>query len=204
MIPFSTSSTPSSAPPAAGTGRPTDAQLVARSISDPSAFTAIFDRHHSAVHRYLLRRLPAAMADDLASETFLRAFDARGRFDATRADSARPWLFGIAVNLARRHRRDEWRGLRALSRHGVGEDGSAPDLDAVHRRLDAAAWEHVLEAALRGLSDRLREPLLLHVWGELTYAEVAVTLELPIGTVRSRIARARDELRYALPTEEPS
>ena len=204
MIACSTSPPPWAAPPPAGAGRPTDAQLVARSISDPSAFTAIFDRHHSAIHRYLLRRLPAAVADDVASETFLRAFDARGRFDATRADSARPWLFGIAVNLSRRHRRDERRGLRALSRHGVSRDGGAADLDAVHGRLDAAACEHVLEAALRGLSERLRQPLLLHVWGELTYAEVAVALDVPIGTVRSRIARARDELRSALPTEDRS
>jgi RNA polymerase sigma-70 factor (ECF subfamily) len=204
MITFSTSPPPWAAPPPAEHGRPTDAQVVARSISDPSAFTAIFDRHHGAIHRYLLRRLPGAVADDVASETFLRAFDARGRFDATRADSARPWLFGIAVNLARRHHRDERRGLRALLRHGVSRDGSATDFDAIHGRLDAAARELILGAALRGLSDRLRQPLLLHVWGELTYAEVAVALDVPIGTVRSRIARARDELRSALPTEDRS
>lgn len=202
MISLSPSPSPDPAPP--GADRPTDAQVMARSIVEPSAFTAIFDRHHDAIHRYLLRRLPAAVADDLASETFLRAFDSRTRFDATRADSARPWLFGIAVNLARRHRRDERRGSRALSRHGVSRDNSAGDLDAVHGRLDAAAYADVLEAAVRNLSDRLRDPLLLHVWGELTYAEVAVALDLPIGTVRSRIARARDGLRSALPTEDLS
>lgn len=193
-------SVPRSTTPAATSlsGSPTDAQIVARSLSDPAAFTAIFDRHHDTIHRYLLRRFPAAVADDIASETFLRAFDARARFDAGRADTARPWLFGIALNLTRRHRRDDRRGLRALHRHGL-PGTHASDVEAIHARVDAGAQSRALEDAVGGLSDRLRQPFLLFVWAELSYAEIAVAVGVPIGTVRSRIARARDQLRAALP-----
>ena len=86
----------------------TDTALMALSIVNREAFVGIFDRHYEAVHRYLHRRLGHDLADDLAAETFLRAFAARRSFEQ-RSDSALPWLYGIASNLVRRHRRTEER-----------------------------------------------------------------------------------------------
>jgi DNA-directed RNA polymerase specialized sigma24 family protein len=92
-----------------------DAELISGSLRDPALFAGVFDRHYSAIAGFLRRRVERSLADELAAETFLRAFDGRARYDVTRAD-ARPWLFGIAANLLARHRRVEQRRLRAFAR----------------------------------------------------------------------------------------
>jgi len=79
---------------------PSDASVIAGSLQRPEQFAAIFDRHFDSVHAYLARRIGASLADDLASQTFVVAFERRESFRAT-VDSARPWLFGIATNLMR-------------------------------------------------------------------------------------------------------
>jgi RNA polymerase sigma-70 factor (ECF subfamily) len=103
-----------------------DSEAIATSLSDPSAFGVIFERHYDAVHGYLQRRLDGPFADELAAQTFLVAFDGRSRFDRSHPDS-RPWLFGIATNLARNHRRREVVELRAIAamapESGAGVDG---------------------------------------------------------------------------------
>jgi RNA polymerase sigma-70 factor (ECF subfamily) len=161
----------------------TDAQAIQASLSDPEAFAVLFDRHFVAIHGYAQRRVGPDLADEIAAETFTRAFDRRRRFDLAH-ESARPWLLGIAANLLRRHWRSEKRRLDAYAR-STG-------------RGDMALSEPVaadLAAALRSLSRREREPLLLLAWADLSYEEIAVALELPVGTVRSRISRARAGLR---------
>jgi RNA polymerase sigma factor (sigma-70 family) len=173
----------------------TDAEAIAASLDQGQAFVALFDRHFDVVQRYLRRRLPAAIADDLAAETFTVAFDARARYDLARPD-ARPWLFGIATNLLRRHRRSELRELHALARSGVPSDpGTAGDAE---RRLDAQAAGPLLAEALASLEVRDRDALLLFAWGELGYEEIAGALEVPVGTVRSRLHRARRIVRTRL------
>ena len=97
------------------TERETDAVLIERSWRMPDVFAAVFDRYYAEIHGFVARRLGRGRADDLASETFLIAFDRRRRYDLARAD-ARPWLYGIASNLIARHRRAEVRQLRALAR----------------------------------------------------------------------------------------
>ncbi|MET0601603.1 MAG: sigma factor, partial [Baekduia sp.] len=87
-----------------------DAAIIAASIGDPQAFTLLFERHFAAIDRWLHRRVGAPLAEDLAAETFTRAFDHRERFDRSYAD-ARPWLFGIAANLVHDHQRAELRRL---------------------------------------------------------------------------------------------
>ena len=89
----------------------TDAEVVRRSLVDPTAFALVFDRHFVAVHRYVHRRAGRDIADEVAGETFRVAFEARARWSRETPD-ARPWLLGIATNLLRRHRRDEERRLR--------------------------------------------------------------------------------------------
>ena len=111
---------PESAAGARATGECADAEAVRRSLTDPHAFAAVFDRHFVAVHRYLHRRAGNDLADELAGETFRVAFETRSRWSQTTSD-ARPWLLGIATNLLRRHRRTEQRRLHALARTGADE-----------------------------------------------------------------------------------
>lgn len=173
----------------------TDGQAIARSLADPSAFVAVFERHYDAIGRYLARRLPSALAAELASETFVRAFSGRARFDSSRAD-ALPWLYGIAANLVRRHRRTERRMLRAYARTGV---------DAVGTESGEPHDLRELAAALAELRSADREALLLFAWADLDYAEIADALGIPVGTVRSRLSRARSRLRARLTAEgDPS
>jgi RNA polymerase sigma-70 factor (ECF subfamily) len=177
----------------------TDAEVILRARSDPRAFGAIFDRHHDAIHAYLRRRLDAPIAEELAAETFVRALHAADRYDAGRAD-ALPWLYGIAANLARRHRRTEVRRLRAYAR--TGRDPLADDHGDAPARLDARAAGPRLAAALAELSDGDREALLLLAWAELSYEEISAALAIPPGTVRSRLHRARAVLRAHVEQED--
>jgi RNA polymerase sigma factor (sigma-70 family) len=167
----------------------TDAEAIAASLSEPRAFVAVFERHFDAIHRYLRRRVGKPIADELAAETFAQAFEHRRRYDPRRPD-ARPWLYGIAHNLLRHHYRDEERALRAYARTGTD-----PLQDSVE---EAAREGPELAEALAGLSPRERDVLLLVAWAELEYAEVAEALGIPVGTVRSRLNRARGRIRELL------
>ncbi len=179
--------------PPLGTDR-TDADLVV------GEFAALFDRHAVAVHRYLARRAGTTVADDLLAQTFLVAYERRGDYDRTRPD-ARPWLFGIATNLLRRQQRDEVRQYQAWARTGVDPAGADHAL-RVADRVDAAATASRLAGALAELPHADREVLQLVAWGQLTYPEVAAALDIPVGTVRSRLHRARAALRRAVPQSE--
>lgn len=163
-----------------------DAAVIERSLEEPREFGAIFERHFDAVHGYARRRLGRGLAEEIAAETFTRAFDRRGSYDRSRPD-ARPWLFGIAANIVRRHWRTERRRLNALGR--LGSNGV--EVPAGEARGD-------LVAALNALPAREREALLLYALAELTYEEIAEALELPVGTVRSRLSRARSRIRKRL------
>jgi RNA polymerase sigma-70 factor (ECF subfamily) len=175
-----------------------DAELIRRSIDDPEQFAGVFDRYVEQIHRYVARRLGMQAADDIVAETFLTAFRCRASYDHAQP-LARPGLYGIATNLIARQRRDEERFLRALSRTGVEPP---PELmaDAVIGRVAAQAEDRRLAGALTGLASGDRDVLLLVALGELAYDEVAQALEIPIGTVRSRLHRARKQARAALGT----
>lgn len=188
-----------------GSGAPvqqqTDAHLIEQAKITPERFTAIFDRHYRAVYAYVARRLGPDLAEDVASETFLTAFDRRHRYDTSR-DDARPWLFGIASNLVSRHVRTESRRYRALARAGEREAGSLDGHDdLVAGRLDAAAVRGRLAEALGRLPEPVRAVLLLVAWAGLNQQEAAVALGIPPGTARSRLHRARQEMRQALGAE---
>jgi RNA polymerase sigma factor (sigma-70 family) len=140
-----------------------DGVIIAESLAEPTRFGAIFDRHYDAVYGFVARRVGTALATDLAAETFARAFAGRRRYRAETSSSARPWLFGIAVNLLRHHYRTEARQLRAYARTGVD-----PVLDAtpdIERRVDAAAAG--LAEALAALRPAERDVLLLFCLGRL-------------------------------------
>jgi RNA polymerase sigma factor (sigma-70 family) len=172
-----------------------DAAVIRSSISDPAAFATIFDRHAGSIYRFLARRVEPAEADGLLGEVFRIAFERRESFDQERP-SARPWLYGIATNVVTRHRRSEHRRLRAMARLASTRVADH-DLvgDRVSETIDAdAAWAQLVEI-IDGLPADERDTLLLYAWEELSYADIAAALDVPVGTVRSRLNRARRRLR---------
>ncbi len=172
-----------------------DAALIAQSLRSPERFAALFDRHAPAIHRYLARRLGPDVADDLVAETFLVAFQRREAYDPANA-GPRPWLYGIATNLIRRYRRDETRLFRAIARTSA-EPAAEPMADQVTERAAAGAARGQLASALARLPRSQRDVLLLVASG-LSHEETAVALGVPLGTVASRLARARRKVRAEL------
>jgi RNA polymerase sigma factor (sigma-70 family) len=173
-----------------------DAALIRLSRQEPERFAELFRRHAPPLQRYVVRRLGPDAADDVVAETFLLAFRQRDRYDLTRPD-ARPWLYGIATNLIGRHRRAEIRQYRAFARTGA-DPVTESFTDQVDARVSAGTAGRPLAAALAGLPAAHRDTLLLVAWGELSYEEVATALGVPVGTVRSRLSRARSRLRRTL------
>lgn len=166
----------------------TDADVIERSLQEPAAFATIFDRHYDAVHAFAVRRAGRVDGEEVAADVFLRAFDRRRRYDPSFVD-ARPWLLGIASNILRRRWRTDRRRLGALARLPY------------ERAVEAAAAPQLgvdVIAALSRLQGRDREALLLYAWGDLSYEEIARALDIPVGTVRSRLARCRRTLRESL------
>jgi RNA polymerase sigma-70 factor (ECF subfamily) len=180
--------------PVTGQQHASDAEAIARSQSEPSAFAVVFERHFSVIYRFLCLRAGFQPAADLASETFAIAFRRRADYDLARPD-ARPWLIGIAVNVTRQARRSERRLGRALARlsgeRTIDQEGPEAGLDN-HPNITA------LSKVLAGLSPADRDLLLLFACMEFTYEQIAETLTLPIGTVRSRVHRLRSKLRGRL------
>lgn len=178
----------------AAAGQPTDAQVIAEALVEPQRFAVLFDRHWTRVHRYCISRAGEA-GEDLAADTFRVGFERRSAFDLSRPD-ARPWLFGIATNLVRSYLRGVERGRRATSRLPVGTQGDMTD-DAIGR-AEAELLGPRLTAALAGIGVGDRDALILHAWEALTYEQIGEALGIPVGTVRSRIHRARTRLRHQL------
>lgn len=173
-----------------------DSSIIEASLRTPECFAELFDRHAAVLHRYAVRRLGPEHAEDVVAETFTRAFEKRHRYDFGRSE-ALPWLYGITTNVIGSHRRAEVRGYRALAR--TGEDPVAVAFDEqVVARVAALATRKRLAAALAKLGRGERDVLLLIAWGDLTYEETAQALDVPIGTVRSRLSRARRKIVHAL------
>ncbi len=175
---------------------PDDAEVIEASLAEPGRFAALFDRHAPHIQRYLARRVGPQAAEDLLAETFLVAFGKRAAYDQSFRD-ARGWLYGIATNLIGRHRREEVRQLRLSQAAGPDQDQTdQPERSVVN--LTAQSLRSVLVAALAGLAEPDRDVLLLIAWEQLSYEEVARALGIPVGTVRSRLHRARTKIRQAL------
>lgn len=161
----------------------TDSELLRR-VDEPVMFERFVRRHITMVHRYLARRLGASDADEITNDVFLTAYRLADRFHSD-ADSARPWLLGIATNLAHTRRRREARHLRHLASTGVDPaDAAAPakDLDGLEPRL---------AASLARMRPRHREVLFLAAVAELTVPEIAEALDVKEGTVKGWLHRAR-------------
>ena len=159
---------------------------MARSLEEPTAFETIFDRHIGAVHRYLHRRAGHDLADELAAETFALAFERRANCKAS--ESVLPWLYGIATNLLHNHRRAEQRQLRAYGRSRVDSSAAYEDEAA---RVGGAELDARLAGALATMRPRERDALLLYALADLSYEDIALGLDVPVGTVRTWLHRAR-------------
>jgi RNA polymerase sigma-70 factor (ECF subfamily) len=181
-----------------------DADVIAASLAEPAVFGGLFDRHATVLFRYLVRRVGVDDAELLLGDVFRVAFEKRNSYDCARPN-ARPWLYGIATNLLAHHRRREARRIAATARLLATQRPPDDPSDRIVARLDAAdLWPHVAEAVGR-LPEGERDVLLLYVWEELSYDEIATALDIRVGTVRSRLNRAREglrELRTAIGREQ--
>ena len=179
----------------------TDADVIAESYRRPDVFAVLYERYADALYRYAGRRLGAQAAEDVIADTFLSAFTHRHTYDPQRPD-ARPWLFGILTRAIARHFRTEQARYRALTRVPAEQpvDDSA---DRVAATVTASASRGRLAAALRDLPPEDRDVLLLYAWAQLTYEQIAQTLDIPVGTVRSRLHRVRRRLRERFDGRDP-
>ncbi|OIH99576.1 MULTISPECIES: RNA polymerase sigma factor [unclassified Curtobacterium] len=150
----------------------------------------LFDEHGRRILLYLARRTDLQSAEDILGETFVTALVRWGSFDPDRQEPL-PWLFGIASNLLHRHWRSQRRADRAMSRVAVPERLE----DATGDLLDAQRAVQTVVRELDRMRPAVRETVLLHAWAELTYDQIAEATGVPVGTVRSRLNRARTALR---------
>lgn len=168
-----------------------DTELLIRSRTDPEAIGVLYDRHAPAVHAYLSRRAGQRVADDLMSEVFVAAVQARRRVRPHASGSALPWLYGISRNVIGAH-------LRTLRPSPATPADLSVDWAAVDARIDATAASGDLRRALDGLTGIECEVLLLVAWEQLTVTEAAAVLDITPTAARSRLHRARTRAAAAL------
>jgi RNA polymerase sigma-70 factor (ECF subfamily) len=178
----------------------TDAAVISQSLDDPESFTLVIERHATAIFRYLGSRVDRSTSEDLLADVFAAAFQARDRYD-TRYDNALPWLLGIATNVIRHHQRSEARRASMVRRvthlHGRSKEVS-DEMDAVATTAERHDEMQCVRRALGALSDSHRQVLVFTAGLGMSYEDVAQTLGIRIGTVRSRLSRARRRLRELL------
>jgi RNA polymerase sigma-70 factor, ECF subfamily len=175
-------------------GPPNDAELWRRAArGDASAFGVLFERHSRAVYNFCFRRTGNwTAAEDLTSIVFLEAW--RRRKEVRLKDGrALPWLLGVAVNVLRNRRRSERRHRAAIER--LPTQPSIDFADDADGRLDDESRMCETLRTIAKLPRREQEVLALCVWAGLSYEDAALALRLPVGTVRSRLSRARVRVR---------
>jgi RNA polymerase sigma factor (sigma-70 family) len=173
---------------------PGDDELWRRAAAgQPEAFGLLYERHARAIYNYLFRRCGDwSAAEDLTSVVFLEAYRRR-RVVRIGEGKVLPWLYGVATNVVRNQRRSYRRYSEALKRvpppdRELGVAGLAAD------RIDAEREMRRVLGALQQLSERDKDVLALCLWSELSYDDAAAALGIPVGTVRSRLSRARGRL----------
>jgi len=150
---------------------------------------ALYERTHGAIFRYGSRRVGVDLAEELTASAFAEAWAARGRYDATLATPA-TWVWSIATKLVSKHLRSEARRMRAMARFDY-EPFARESTEDSDRRLDAEKQWSEVALKIAALEERDRDILFLFAWSDLSYEEISEVLGIPIGTVKSRLSRAR-------------
>ncbi len=160
---------------------------------DPDALGVLFDRHADRIYNHCFRATGDwAEAEDAVSVVFLEVWRHRHRV-RLHDGSALPWLYGVATNVCRNLTRSRRRRTRALA--ALPPPGSEPDhAEQVTDRLGSEARMRAVLARIESLPDRERDVLGLVAWAGLSYEQAAAALDVPVGTVRSRLSRARARL----------
>jgi RNA polymerase sigma factor (sigma-70 family) len=175
------------------------AGVVRASIEHPQLFEAVFEAHHGTIWRYIARSAGREHADELASEVFLVAFAGRDKYDPERGSVA-AWLYGIAANLLRTRLRREARRARAFRRAAQQQLELVSPIAALEDRMHTVENLAAVLDELARLSSRDREIIVMFAWERLSYEDIAAALGIEIGTVRSRLSRARAHLRELVNT----
>lgn len=163
-------------------------------LDDPSDLGGMFDRYAGDLLRYAAQRVGPDAAEDVVAQAFLVAHEHRHRYDPARSPML-PWLYGICTNIIRKHRRLEVRRLRAMTRAAT----ATGHIDSPsHESVDAKRTVAKLAGVLAAMPRRQRDVLLLYAVAELEYAEIAIALGIPLGSVRSALHRARVKVRAAI------
>ncbi|WP_217554780.1 RNA polymerase sigma factor [Streptomyces sp. GbtcB6] len=162
---------------------------------DRNAFSELFGSCAKVVYNHAFRLTADwSVAEDIMSATFLEAWRLRERVDPS-GGSLRPWLLGIATNIARNHMRGNRRYRAAVSALAAMDTELGDHADDVAGRVDDDRRAAAALAALASLRRPEREVVILCLWEGLDYAAASQALDIPIGTVRSRLSRARTRLR---------
>jgi RNA polymerase sigma-70 factor (ECF subfamily) len=176
-------------------------QTGSRQAIEPDALGDLFREHGTAIYNYCFRRTADwAVAEDLTSTVFLEAWRSSDRYEQRR-DTALPWLYGIATNVLRNKRR-AMRSYQSLMNSLPLPDSPADTADVIAARLDDEQRMRKLLETVSKLPRREQEVLALVSWAELSYEDAAEALDVPIGTVRSRLARARARLSDLLDSDQ--
>jgi RNA polymerase sigma-70 factor (ECF subfamily) len=175
----------------------------ATSAGEPSeaiVFGDLFGRHAQAVYSFCARRTAdLSLAEDLTSITFLEAWRHRDRVPSAQAGNALPWLLGVANNVVRNATRGQRRYRDAVKRLPVPAVAPPAEDQAVARSVTEAGLREALDA-ISALPEGEQEVVMLILWGGLSYEEAATAMSIPVGTVQSRLSRARAKLQISLST----
>lgn len=175
----------------------TDAELWRRACEGSAeAFSALYRRHAKAIYNYLFRRVGDwDAAEDLLSTVFLETYRRRGD-PGLIPEKIVPWLFGIATMVAKNHNRSAWRTKRLASRLFTAATTSANAEDTAERAAARETMKRLLRH-LRTLPSEQQDVFALCIWSGLSYEDAAQALGVPVGTIRSRLARAKRALADA-------
>lgn len=179
---------------------PTEAALAdALKAGEREAVATLFDRHAERIYQHCFRlTADRSDAEDATATTFLEVWRHHQRVQV-HDGSALPWLYGVATNVCRNMTRKRRRHLIAVTR--VGHESAEPDhAEIVAERVDSESRMRSVLTAIEQLPQRERDVLAVVAWSGLSYEQAAIALDIPIGTVRSRLSRARARLA---PLDQP-
>jgi RNA polymerase sigma-70 factor (ECF subfamily) len=166
-------------------------------------FRRAFESYGSSIFRFAASRVGPVEAEDVVAEVFVTAWRIRATYSPERGSGVEAWLIGVASKVIARHRHAERRWAKSRKEAARTLEMTSDDgIDAADERLSDAAEHARILAALMHIPSREREPLLLHVINDMSYESISAALDIPIGTVRSRISRGRSRLYERIANEE--